>query len=446
MARRLIEPLWKVVVEKGDDATKFRTLEALVAADPAGTLEKIESAKFAQGRESRIRTGSPPCVGRQRPRGGRGGGRVDRRPRVRAGGLDRPGRRRSRPASPAQARPARSAALHARAAPSWTIDSLDGPCGRAAVRAGRGREGQGAVRRGPPIAKEFTDKTDFRRGSFAAQLALVDLPAALAIAKDFSGVREQGRILTNLAFRLIEKDPAEAERIWKQGARMGRVGRDEQALAWKMAAVDPGRARRVIESLAAGRHAARYVHLPRPGRRKRDEAASRTGARRRAPSPRPAHARSARTFQFIAGSLLPIVERIDPAVVPEVFWRDVASRPPFGNPRTISAVFPSHLISISPGTTARSPRRFRAEREPGSSTPRTASWRPGELRFPGLVALRPRAAVDRLEKVPVSHDAGADANAARIAVAGSLGLSYEGRWRKVLDRLRDRPRRPRRGF
>jgi hypothetical protein len=55
MARRLIEPLWKVVVEKGDDATKFRTLEALVAADPAGTLEKIESAKFVvKWREARI--------------------------------------------------------------------------------------------------------------------------------------------------------------------------------------------------------------------------------------------------------------------------------------------------------------------------------------------------------------------------------------------------------
>ena len=57
MARRLIEPLWKVVVEKGDDATKYRTLEALVNADPAGTLEKLESAKFAEKVwESRLRT------------------------------------------------------------------------------------------------------------------------------------------------------------------------------------------------------------------------------------------------------------------------------------------------------------------------------------------------------------------------------------------------------
>ncbi len=47
MARRLMEPVWKVVVETGDDRAKWFTLEALVNADPAGTLEKLESARFA---------------------------------------------------------------------------------------------------------------------------------------------------------------------------------------------------------------------------------------------------------------------------------------------------------------------------------------------------------------------------------------------------------------
>ena len=47
MARRLLEPLWRVVVEKGDDRAKLQTLEALANADPAGVLEKLESAKFA---------------------------------------------------------------------------------------------------------------------------------------------------------------------------------------------------------------------------------------------------------------------------------------------------------------------------------------------------------------------------------------------------------------
>ena len=36
---------------------------------------------------------------------------------------------------------------------------------------------------------------------------------------------------------------------------------------------------------------------------------------------------------------MPIVERIDPALVPEVFWLDVSSRLPVGNPRTLANLF-----------------------------------------------------------------------------------------------------------
>src|SRR5262249_12940613 len=56
MARRLVEPVWKVVVERGDDRSKYRTLQALVNADPAGVLEKLESARFTEKTpESRLR-------------------------------------------------------------------------------------------------------------------------------------------------------------------------------------------------------------------------------------------------------------------------------------------------------------------------------------------------------------------------------------------------------
>lgn len=47
MARLLVEPVWKVVAEKGDDRTRHETLQALVNADPAGVLEKLESRRFA---------------------------------------------------------------------------------------------------------------------------------------------------------------------------------------------------------------------------------------------------------------------------------------------------------------------------------------------------------------------------------------------------------------
>ncbi len=40
-------------------------------------------------------------------------------------------------------------------------------------------------------------------------------------------------------------------------------------------------------------------------------------------------------FGGTRGVILPFYEEIDPALVPEVFWRAVATRPPIGNPRLL---------------------------------------------------------------------------------------------------------------
>ena len=92
MARRLVEPVWKVVVEKGDERTKYEALLSLANADPKGVLEKLESAKFL----SKVLGVSDPNRGCRCARGdGRRrcvcGCRVDRRPRRARRGLDRGG-------------------------------------------------------------------------------------------------------------------------------------------------------------------------------------------------------------------------------------------------------------------------------------------------------------------------------------------------------------------
>ena len=277
----------------------------------------------------------------------------------------------------------------------------------------------------------MTDKTHLRPGPFAAQLALVDLPAAQALARDFSGNTFEGWILTDLALRLVERDPAEAERIWKGTARMGRrVGIDE-ALTWRMAAVDPGRARRILESSPRIDLQPGWFLFLALGARGRDEPASRRafdeGLRRldRLMQDQPER------FQMIAGSLLPVVERIDPTMVPEVVWRDVALRPASGNPRTLSEYSPSRLIEDvawydrEVAAALFEPTRQRIEH---TEDRELATWR---TEFLAWSLFDPRAAVNRLEKVPVSDDSAPNANAARIAVASSLGLSYEERWRAV---------------
>jgi hypothetical protein len=124
-------------------------------------------------------------------------------------------------------------------------------------------------------ANQLTDKTDTGRGFFAASLAVVNVPAALAIAKDFAGDRTHGRILGNIALRVVEGDPAEVERIWKEFPAMAYLGEQAATLCWKMARVDPARARRVTERIPwIERHPEAFFSLAL-GSRERDESAAR---------------------------------------------------------------------------------------------------------------------------------------------------------------------------
>ena len=93
------------------------------------------------------------------------------------------------------------------------------------------------------FANQFPDKTDRVRGTFAARIARVDLPAALAIAKEFParGFYSATWVLSNIAYRLAAENPAEAERVLRQVPL--ETGRDwlPSAIAWRMATVEPAR-------------------------------------------------------------------------------------------------------------------------------------------------------------------------------------------------------------
>jgi len=128
-------------------------------------------------------------------------------------------------------------------------------------------------------------------------------------------------------------------------------------------------------------------------------------------------------------ALLPAVERLDPALVPEVFWRYVASRPPFANPRTIHTYSPSDLIRYlawydrEVAAALFEPSRDRIDH---TEDRELATW---SSEFEAWASFDPRAAVARLEKVPVGPDA--TTNYARISVASLLGLSHEQRSRTM---------------
>ena len=114
--------------------------------------------------------------------------------------------------------------------------------------------------------------------------------------------------------------------------------------------------------------------------------------------------------------LLPMVEQLDPALVPEYFWRIVATRPSVGDPRSVnessSAWLTSFLAWYDRDVAAAVFEPVRAwldhadDRELASAMARVS----------GLVDLRPRAAVARLEQVPVDPQRDLDRDSAALGL------------------------------
>jgi tetratricopeptide (TPR) repeat protein len=326
------------------------------------------------------------------------------------------------------------AALHAKAAPDaadrlWRI----GDAAERLNELGAVEKAKALFAEGLRLANQMTDNKEYHRAFFAAQLAVVDPPAALAIAKEFQGVQVGGSFRVALGLRMMEQDPAEALWFWKEMHGIRNVG-IWAALA-RLHMGDPARAQRFFDRLQLTRltsfRAGCYTCLAL-GLKARDESASRQAmdevlrAFDGLMQERPEQLNS-RLGQVEA--LLPAIERIDPALVPEVFWRYVASRPPFANPRTVSAYSPSYLIQYlawydrDVAAALFEPSRDRLEH---TEDRELTSW---SSEFEAWASFDPHAAVARLEKLPVGPDT--SRNDPRIRVAGLLGLSREQRSRMM---------------
>jgi hypothetical protein len=434
MARRLIEPVWKVVVDQGDATTRYRTLEAMASADPAGVLDRLASGKFVQKEaESRLRQRVAVALAPIDPEEAAAVAEAipDADPRATAlmAVID---------ALPDSQRPRRLALLDRAALDARATNDpvrrlrLIGYTAERLHDLGETAKARALFAEGLKIANELPDKTEVQRGHFAGQLVLVDRPAAMAIAREFEPLspRQRGALM-HLADRLMDTDPAEAERFWKLSMGSGFVLGTIERMCCRMASVDPARARRIVDGFSwIAREPDLYIYAAL-GASKRDERAAREAIREGLRLIDKQIQEEPERFQAKVGALLPVVERIDPALLSEIFWRAVVSRSPSGNPRSTSADSPSGLIDSlvwydrDVAAVLFEPARQRIEQ---AEDRELATWR-GE--FLAWSLFDPRAAVERLEKVPVSRDKTVNANAARIAVAASLGLSYEGRWRDV---------------
>jgi hypothetical protein len=274
-----------------------------------------------------------------------------------------------------------------------------------------------------------------RRRFFAARLAQVDLPGALAIAGEFpaGSVYSADVVLRDIANRLASDNPAEAERVLRMIPHEAGRSWFHPALAWKMAATDPARAQRLVDE------AQRYYDHPQTylflalGLKARDPAASAEAFQKalrgidRLMKEGPEYS----AMEGYRGVLLPLVEQIDPGLVPELFWRAIATRPPIGNPASLRDSTVGGLVALlgwydrEVAAALFEPIRTLAEE---TETKELAVW---ELEFLAWSLFNPRAAVAGLEKVAAASELDPNGNFVRERVAETLGLSYQDRWRRV---------------
>ena len=113
-----------------------------------------------------------------------------------------------------------------------------------------------------------------------------------------------------------------------------------------MAATDPARAWRLADEAQRDSHQPQVYLFLALGLKPRDPAASER-AFWKAIQGIDRQIEQGMEFSVTMGPtswvLLPLVEQIDPTLVPELFWRAVAARPPIGNPRTLFYRTPTGL-------------------------------------------------------------------------------------------------------
>ncbi len=141
----------------------------------------------------------------------------------------------------------------------------------------------------------------------------------------------------------------------------------------------------------------------------------------------------------VAAALLPVAERIDPALVPEFFWRAVALRGP-SQPRVDQTASPDAALAML---------LARYDREAAMVVLDPLLDRESSGRFAtvmdvvqALSAVDPARAVARVEAMPEDSGIGIDAlqypkNNARIELALYLAEPPERRWERITARLLD---------
>jgi hypothetical protein len=438
LADRLMEPDFKKVLPQGKDDDRLRLLERLAELDPGRLLEELEARPLKSAwYEGYVRRAAVKQLARS----------TLAEARTFADSIKDPGFRTFcyldlHDALAEGKKAERLALLNQALVHSRAVETNDhrilhlGSIARRLHAQGEKARASRLLREGQAIAKELPTASwaGYARGAFAEDLALIDRPAALALMKDLKDPFELVRHHGNLAHRLGGTEPAEAERLLetlaKPGDHQGTYQRDQYAIrvCYRMASADLPRARKLAgrihdEAFKARAHAVMAQALarskPKDALALLDQAYAILASR---------VSRGADSFNgytdaaSLGGLLLPVAEQIDPALVPEFFWRSLSFRGRQANAR-------GEMRGAAVGSLALVLARY--DREVALALLATAQPQPGGFRsenlFRAAALADPSRAAAMLAKLP----AGRETDWTRQAVVRLLVAEGDSLWRAV---------------
>jgi hypothetical protein len=190
--------------------------------------------------------------------------------------------------------------------------------GRRYLALGDRKKAVALFKEGHVIAKELPTAgwAGYARAAFAVNLALVDQEGAPALLKGLKEAFEVTRHNANLAERVAALNPGLSEKMLRTAYSGGLSGQERTVslVCARMVTADPKRARKLADEVSAGRAmvlaamAQGLAASPEKALPLLDEAFDMLGKSRHPNNP------------ANALLLLPIVEKVDPALVPEFFW------------------------------------------------------------------------------------------------------------------------------
>jgi hypothetical protein len=421
LARRLLDPWWQAAALRGDDNTRFSVLRMMARADPAGMLQRLATAKVPDGKaRSLLQSKAARALAETDLEEAEAVAESITDAGIRAGTMARladmlPLAERGRKVALLG-----RAAIHAGAAidPSDRMRQL----GDVAVRlqeVGETERAKALFAEGDRLAHEFKSQSLWAN-AFPGRLARVDLPEALKLAKSRMGDRLYVRIVSGIAFNLAWDQPAQVRQFLDQCPV--ETARDWliPAVTWKIATCDPVRARQLLDSLPVAPGRTELEFCLALGAKERDETVSQealaAGMHELDRLMQEAPPRSSQ----VACQMLPFAEAIEPALVPEVLWRSVASSNSPSYARYL-AWYDRDLAAV-----VFEPARQRLETA-GNKVPADVA-----MVFEAWSLFDPRAAVARLEQTPItSIDPNNNDNYGRLSVIETLSLPHEERWHRI---------------